>query len=91
MGKAELVSKVHDAIGGGGTRKTAEAAFDAVVDAIKDALRDDGRVTIPDFGTFRVKERAARKGRNPQTGATIDVPASKTIAFKPAPSVKDAL
>ena len=66
----------------------AEAVVDALFEVIGDELADDGRVTCAGFGTFKVMERAARKGRNPQTGAEIDIAASKTVTFKPTPALK---
>jgi DNA-binding protein HU-beta len=64
---------------------------DAVFATIKDALAADGGFSFPGFGTFKVKTRAARKGRNPRTGAVINIAASKTVTFKPAPSFKNTL
>jgi DNA-binding protein HU-beta len=91
MGKAELIGFVQADLGDGTTRKAAETAFDAVMEAIKATLQRDGKVSIPDFGTFKIRERAARQARNPRTGATVSVPASRTITFRPAPTVKSGL
>ncbi|OIS65855.1 DNA-binding protein, partial [Bacillus subtilis] len=62
-----------------------------VFDTISEALKSGEKVSIPGFGTFEVRERAARKGRNPQTGEEIDIPATKAPAFKPAKALKDAV
>ncbi len=89
MTKSELIDAVHASVGGKSKKDTADlvqAVFDSLVDAIK-----DGRFSYPGFGTFNVKERAARTGRNPRTGASIEIPASKQIAFKAAPQFKDGL
>lgn len=69
----------------------AEAALDAVVGAITGALAQGDRVTLPAFGTFEVRARAARNGRNPQTGEPISIAASKAPAFKPAAALKRAV
>ena len=87
MTKAELISTVS----GDYTKKDAEAVVNAVFEAIKGTLTDDGNFSFPGFGTFKVKSRAARKGRNPRTGAEITIKASKTVTFKPAPSFKGSL
>ncbi len=72
-------------------RKTAETAIDATVAAIISALVDEDKVTIPGFGAFEVRQRNARTGRNPQTGETIEIAASKAPAFKPASALKTAV
>ena len=64
---------------------------DATLDSLSGGIAKDGRVSYPGFGTFTVTERAARTGRNPQTGAEIQIPASKSVKFKPAPQFKDQL
>lgn len=73
--------------------KKAEAkeVIETVFAAIACTLKADGRFQVPAFGTFTVRERAARDGKNPKTGEAIKIAASKTIGFKPAPSVKEAL
>lgn len=78
--KAELVDDVAKAAGL--TKKDATAAMDAVFDAIQDQLAKGERVQLIGFGSFEVRERAARKGRNPQTGKEIEIPASKVPASK---------
>jgi len=89
MTKAELVSVV--AAKTGLSKKDAEAAVGETFDAIKKAIKKDGRFVVPDFGTFTVRKRKARTGRNPKTGATIQIKASKTVGFKPAPGFKKSL
>ncbi|MFP9216771.1 HU-related DNA-binding protein HupN, partial [Enterococcus faecalis] len=66
-------------------------SVEKVFDTISEALKSGEKVSIPGFGTFEVRERAARKGRNPQTGEEIDIPATKAPAFKPAKALKDAV
>ncbi|EKK21144.1 DNA-binding protein HBsu [Fructilactobacillus florum 8D] len=87
--KAELVDDVAKAAGL--TKKDATAAMDAVFDAIQDQLAKGERVQLIGFGSFEVRERAARKGRNPQTGKEIEIPASKVPAFKAGKALKDAV
>jgi len=90
MTKAELVGKVADAAEGV-SKKQVEELIDATFDAIAAAVKKEKRFAVPGFGTFTVRNRAARTGRNPQTGATIKIKASKTVGFKPAPSLKEKL
>ena len=89
MNKKELVASVADKAGV--DNKAAEAALDAVFDAISGALVAGDKVAVPGFGTFEVRERSARTGRNPQTGETIDIAASKAPAFKPASALKQSV
>lgn len=89
MNKRELVEAV--ASDAGIEQGVAQAALDAVVGAISSALVKDDKVVIAGFGTFEVRARAARKGRNPQTGAPLDIPSSKAPAFKPAAALKQAV
>jgi DNA-binding protein HU-beta len=90
MTKAELIEKVWgDAEGL--TKKQTGDLVDKVFENLGWAIKKDGRFSYPGFGTFSVKKRKARKGRNPQTGAAITIKASKTVAFKPAPTLKDRL
>ncbi|MBO9428338.1 HU family DNA-binding protein [Sulfitobacter sp. R18_1] len=69
----------------------AEKAFDAVFDTIADAMKSGEKVDVRGFGSFSVRDQAARKARNPATGETIDVPAKKAPAFKAGKQLKDAL
>ncbi len=90
MTKAELVDKIY-AKAGLPTKTMAESALDAVIASVREALAEGESVTFTGFGTFKVTERAARKGRNPRTGAEIDIPASKVAKFTPGKQLKDAL
>ena len=81
MNKAELIDAV--ALAADITKASATRAVDAVFDNICTALKKDEQVSLVGFGTFVVRSRAARSGRNPQTGATIEIKASKVPGFKP--------
>ncbi|MCQ2105395.1 MAG: HU family DNA-binding protein [Fibrobacter sp.] len=70
------------------SKAAAGRAVDAVLDGISAGIKKDGLVQLIGFGTFQVKERAARTGRNPQTGATIKIKASKTVSFKVGAALK---
>lgn len=89
MNKAELISAVAEK--SGLTKKDATAVLTAIIDTVESTLKDGDSVQIMGFGTFEVRERAARKGRNPQTGEEIQIQASKTPAFKPGKQLKDAV
>jgi DNA-binding protein HU-beta len=89
MVKMDLVAKVADMAGM--TKVDANKAIDAVVGAIQASLAKGEKVTWTGFGTFEVRNRAARMGRNPQTGAPLHIAASKTPAFKSGKSLKDAV
>lgn len=89
MNKTELVAAV--AAKAEISKKDAETAVAAVVSTISDALADGEEVALVGFGTFKVTDRAARKGINPKTGETIDIPASKAPAFKAGKALKDAV
>lgn len=92
MTKAELIEKVQNTKGVKDlTKKETALLVDAVFDSLKKAIKKDKRFSYPGFGTFNVKNRKARKGRNPRTGAEIQIKASKTVTFKPAPAFKDKL
>ena len=73
------------------SKKTAEAAWTAVHDSIKDALVKGEKVSLVGFGTFETRKRAARKGRNPQTGKEMKIAAKTVPAFKPGKALKDAV
>lgn len=73
------------------SKSNAKEAVDAVVESITNALANGDKVQLIGFGTFEVRERAARKGRNPQTGKAINIPASKVPAFKPGKALKEAV
>lgn len=89
MNKSELVAKVAELAEL--QKKDASKAVDAVLNAITEALQNGEKVQLIGFGNFEVRERSARKGRNPQTGAEIDIPASKVPAFKPGKALKDSI
>jgi DNA-binding protein HU-beta len=80
MNKAELVEAM--AFGAKVTKADADRSLDAAIEAINKALKKGDRVAIAGFGTFQVKKRAARVGRNPQTGKTMNVPAKNVVRFK---------
>lgn len=89
MNKGELVAAL--AAKTGSTKKSAEASLDALVEIATAELKKGGKVQLVGFGTLEVRKRAARKGRNPQTGEEIKIPASKAPAFKPGKALKDAV
>jgi len=89
MNKAELIDAV--ASSADLSKSSATQAVDAVVDTITESLRNGDSVTLVGFGTFEVRDRAARMGRNPQTGAEIQIKASKAPAFKAGKALKDAV
>ena len=89
MNKTELVAKVAEK--SGLTKKDAEKAVNALFESVKEALVKKDKVQMIGFGTFEVKARAARKGRNPQTGAEIKIPATKNPVFKAGKGLKDAV
>lgn len=89
MNKSELIATV--ASKADTTKATAEKAVNATFEAIKTALKKGDAVRLVGFGTFEVSKRAARQGRNPQTGAVIQIKASKQPKFKPGKELKDAV
>ena len=89
MNKSQLIDSI--AAKADISKAAAGRAVDAFVDAITDALKEGDQVALVGFGTFAVRERAARTGRNPQTGATIEIAAAKVPAFKPGKALKDAV
>lgn len=89
MNKAELVESVAEATGA--SKASASASVDAVIDSITKALIKGDKVALTGFGSFEVRHRAARTARNPQTGAAIDVKASKAPAFKAGAGLKSAV
>ena len=89
MNKAELIDAI--ATQGGLSKAQAGQALDATIGAISDALKAGETVTLVGFGTFSVKERAARSGRNPKTGETIKIAATKVPGFKAGKGLKDAV
>mgnify|MGYP001631326067 CR=1 FL=1 len=89
MNKATFIAQVAEK--SGLDRKQADKAFEAVIETVTEALQKGDKVQIMGFGTFEVKERAAHAGRNPATGETIEIPASKQPVFKPGKTLRDAL
>ena len=89
MNKTELVKAVSTQAEL--TQKDAAKAVDALVETISNTLAKEEKIQLIGFGTFEVRERAARKGRNPQTGEEIDIAASKVPAFKPGKELKEAV
>ena len=87
MNKAELIAKIAEE--SKLTKKAAETALDAFVTSVQEALKNGEKVQLVGFGTFEVRERAARKGRNPQTKAEIKIPASKAPVFKAGKALKE--
>ncbi|MHC3377036.1 HU family DNA-binding protein [Ligilactobacillus equi] len=87
--KAQLIDTIAEKTGL--TKKDATVAVDAVFGSIQDFLAEGEKVQLIGFGNFEVRDRAARKGRNPQTGEEIQIPASKVPAFKPGKALKDAV
>jgi DNA-binding protein HU-beta len=91
MTKAELVEKIHTTHQGHLTKKLAWDIVDAVFDNVASAIRKDKRFSYPGFGTFVVRKRNPRMGRNPQTGEAIKIKASKGVGFRASKSLKDKL
>ena len=89
MVKLDVVAKVAEKAGL--TKADAARAMEAVTDTISAALKKGEKVTLTGFGTFELRQRAARMGRNPQTGASLHIPATKTPAFKAGKSLKEAV
>ena len=89
MNKAQLVEKM--ATGAEVSKAVASRALDVFTDAVSNSLKDGDTVALVDFGTFSVKQRAARTGRNPQTGAEIKIAAAIVPSFKPAKALKDSV
>ncbi len=89
MNKAELVAAM--AAKTELSKKDAEAALKAFTEVVADELKKGNKIQLVGFGTFEVSERAAREGRNPQTGATMSIPASKAPKFKAGKALKDEI
>lgn len=89
MNKATLIAQIAEK--SGLERKQAEKALDAFVETVTSALKAGDKVQLVGFGSFEVKERAAHSGRNPATGETIEIQASKSPVFKAGKTLKDAL
>ncbi len=89
MNKTELIDAMADSADI--SKAAAGRALDGMIAAITDALKNGDQVSVIGFGSFSVRERAARTGRNPQTGATIEIKASKNPSFKAGKALKDAV
>lgn len=89
MNKTELISTVAEAAGM--SKKDTEQVLNAFFNTVQETLKQNDKVQIPGFGSFEVRERAARQGRNPHTGETIEIAAAKVPAFKPGKGLKDAV
>ncbi|GAC41864.1 HU family DNA-binding protein [Paenibacillus popilliae] len=89
MNKSELITEVAESTEL--SKKDVSKVVDAVFEAISSALQNGDKVQLVGFGNFEVRERSARKGRNPQTGEEIEIPASKIPAFKPGKALKDGI
>lgn len=92
MTKAELVEAIlKNKVLGTMSKRSANVVIDVVFEALAKAIKKDKKFTYPGFGTFSLRERKARQGRNPQTGEAIQIKKSKTIGFRPAKSLKETL
>jgi len=89
MNKSELIDSIAE--NSGLSKADSGRALDAVIASVTGALKDSDQVTIVGFGTFLVRQRSARTGRNPQTGAEIQIAAANVPAFKPGKALKDAV
>ncbi|SKA71064.1 HU family DNA-binding protein [Desulfobaculum bizertense] len=89
MTKADLIVKIAEKANI--TKANAERSLNAFLDTVESTLVKDGKLTLTGFGTFVVEERKARSGRNPRTGETIEIPASKVVKFRPGKLLKDAV
>jgi len=89
MNKAELVEQVRQALGEGNTRAEAHRALEAVLGGIESGLKKDGLVALIGFGSFSVRRRGPRMGRNPRTGETIHIGPSRTVLFRAGRELKD--
>ena len=89
MNKTELIYVISEK--SGLNKKSSEAALNATIASIEDALKSNDKVVLVGFGTFEVRKRAARKGRNPQTSEPLDIAESKAPVFKAGKSLKDMI
>lgn len=89
MNKADLIAAI--AAKTGETKKAAEETVNAFVEVVSNALVEGDKVQLVGFGSFEVRKRAARKGRNPQTGSEIKIPASKAPVFKAGKALKEVV
>lgn len=89
MNKAQLIDKIAE--GADLSKAAAGRALDSLLESICESLKEGDSVALVGFGTFQVRERSARTGRNPQTGAEIQIPAANVPAFKAGKALKDAV
>lgn len=87
MKKSEMIDAIANSTGV--TKADAEKVFNATFDLFKDELSKGEKVSVAGFGVFKISERAAREGRNPQTGETIKIAASKSVSFKAGTALKE--
>jgi DNA-binding protein HU-beta len=91
MNKSELIEAIQAKLGSDATRRSADEALEAVLSSIANGVKSEDKVQIIGFGTFEVKKRAARLGRNPKTGEAMKIAASKSVGFKPSSVLKNSL
>ena len=91
MTKTQFIDQVAGSAEAGMGKKDTEALLEAMFAVMGKAIRDEGRFSYPGFGVFKLQERAPRTGRNPQTGQAVEIKASRTVAFRPSPTLKDSL
>lgn len=91
MTKAELIEKLYEQFEGSVTKKMVAEMVEGVFENAAATIKKDGRFSYPGFGTFLIRKRKARKGRNPQTGEAIKIKASKSVGFRAAKALKEVL
>ena len=89
--EALIIAVIKSCKGDELSKRLVSDVIDAAFDSIRKTIKKEKRFSYPAFGTFTVRNRKARKGRNPQTGEEIKIKASKTVGFKPAPTLKSSL
>lgn len=89
MTKAEIVEKVYETVGF--PKRESYEIVESAFEIVKEELKQGGKVKIAGFGNFSVKEKKSRRGRNPQTGEEIEIPARRVLTFKPSNVLRDAL
>ena len=91
MTKTQFIDRVAGSAEADMSKKDTEALLEAMFAVMGQAVRNEGRFSYPGFGVFKLQERGARTGRNPQTGAPVEIKASRTVVFRAAPALKDSL
>ncbi len=89
MNKSDLIAKIAERLDV--SNAESEKTVNLVLETIKDGINNNGRVTLTGFGSFDMRSRKAREGRNPQTGEPMQIPASRTVGFKPGKAWKELL